>query len=266
MLEDTVRAFRGSNSHSHVLAQSQLQRPVILFRLIAQELVAVGLRESEDSSQVGNVQSDAVDCLAQEILSVLADAPLPDFDIAVNFGMRPLLQRRPDHVPDRMQRHRQENDDVIPLFSLCSSSDFLDMPLPVSCPQVICGDLVPQRVSRGSREEHAMSRTGRQNGSLLHTEANLRSLLMSWKPSKHLEEQRQVVKSSAFAVRCYLFRMLASYGELLRYAPGHVQTSLFSRSERLHLRTFSLPQPRHRRLSSRDFESACAELIDDAAQ
>jgi len=89
---------------------------------------------------------------------------------------------------------------------------------------------------------------------------------MSWKPSKHVSEHRQAMTSNAFAVRCYVFRMLASYGELLRYAPGHVQTSLFSRSERLRLRTFRLTQPRLRRQASSDFESACAEVINDAAQ
>lgn len=255
-LDDTIRAFRGSTSRGGGSRSIHPQGPVVLFRLIGQELAVVGSRENEDLPVAGNIETKAVDCLAGEILSVLAIAPLPDFDIVVNFGDRPVIERHVDHAPGKMQWDRQEEEDAVPLFSLCSSSEFLDIPLALGCAQVQCQAQFGPRARRRSN-----------SSSTSHQEANLWDLLTHWKPSKGLAaEQRQAASSGVFAARCYLFRMLASYGELLHYAPGHVQTSLFSRSERPRLRTFKLPRPRRRALPIGDFEAACTEAVDDAAQ
>merc|ERR1712232_795660 len=209
----------------------------------------------------------AVDCLAGEILSILAIASLPDFDIVVNFADRPLMPQRAEHAPDRVPHERiapTQKDDVAPVFSVCSSSEFSDIPLPLGCAQVHCQDLN----SRRARDQQLRKlSSSSHNGSQFQQEADLWDLLTRWKPSRGLAaEKRQATSGGVFAARCYLLQLLASYGELLRYAPGHVQTSLFSRSEQLQLRTFKLPRPLRRGLSLGDFEVACAEAVDDAAQ
>jgi len=253
-LDDIIRALRGRGSQGGESSWPEVsaQGPLVLFRLIGQELVVLRLRETDESLQSESIWSKAVECLAGELLSVLAIASVPDFDIVVNFGEHPAVPRMA-HAHNNMQRNRHKGYASVPLLSLCTSGDFLDLPLPLGCAQVRC-------------QTQSLRRT-RSNSSKFVEDVNLWDLLTKWRPSKGLAaEQRQAASSGVFAARCFLFRMLVSYGELLRYAPGNIQTSFFSGSNRPFLRTFRSPRLQRKVPSTGDFESACAEAIDDAAQ
>merc|ERR1712048_175585 len=98
-------------------------------------------------------------------------------------------------------------------------------PLPIACAQAACHGA--QRLNR---------RSDGHNASRRHGASSLPEMLRLWKSEKSTGEN-EASRLDGFAVRCYLFQMLTSYSEFLRYSPGHVQTSFFLRSDRLTLRT-----------------------------
>merc|ERR1711879_852532 len=74
----------------------------------------------------------AVGCVAGVLLSVLSKASLPAFDIVVNYGDQPIRRRPNLRFPHRAPQGRRE-DVPAPLFSLCASKGFWDIPLPRMC-------------------------------------------------------------------------------------------------------------------------------------
>merc|ERR1719265_253553 len=103
---------------------------------------------------------------------------------------------------------KQQLSGAVPVFSICSSADFLDIPLPMGCPQIRCQSSTtrPHRQSRDASEP-------------VPKEADLRQLLESWEPSERLKQRTKVPEDSEVGVQCYLHGMLVSFADMLCYSP-----------------------------------------------
>eukprot|EP00929_Paragymnodinium_shiwhaense_P000306 TRINITY_DN100545_c0_g1_i1.p1 TRINITY_DN100545_c0_g1~~TRINITY_DN100545_c0_g1_i1.p1 ORF type:complete len:718 (-),score=53.06 TRINITY_DN100545_c0_g1_i1:89-2242(-) len=116
--EDTLFAFRQITDQKN-----------ILFRIRGEELYMITPRHSHFSADFAG--SEPI-CLAHTILTVLAKANLPDMDFVLNHGDLPLLRgmsnRPPFYGPDDRDARFPA-----PLFSICASEDFWDIPFPNTC-------------------------------------------------------------------------------------------------------------------------------------
>eukprot|EP00927_Polykrikos_kofoidii_P032395 TRINITY_DN27614_c0_g2_i1.p1 TRINITY_DN27614_c0_g2~~TRINITY_DN27614_c0_g2_i1.p1 ORF type:complete len:775 (+),score=104.22 TRINITY_DN27614_c0_g2_i1:101-2326(+) len=116
--EDTLMAFRQITDQKN-----------ILFRIIGEDLYIVIPQHSHFSADFG-AQEPA--CLAHTLLTVLAKAELPDLDLVLNHGDLPLLRGMPDRPPFYGPQDRDPRIPA-PLFSICASEDFWDIPFPNTC-------------------------------------------------------------------------------------------------------------------------------------
>merc|ERR1712046_293445 len=86
-LNDVIRSLSLSSSHGSAGKRPKDSRgSIVLFRLLGQELAVMGSQGLGDDAMLSGLETKSIECLAGEILSVLAIAAVPDFDIVVNFG------------------------------------------------------------------------------------------------------------------------------------------------------------------------------------
>eukprot|EP00928_Gymnodinium_smaydae_P054234 TRINITY_DN38046_c0_g1_i1.p1 TRINITY_DN38046_c0_g1~~TRINITY_DN38046_c0_g1_i1.p1 ORF type:complete len:706 (-),score=73.39 TRINITY_DN38046_c0_g1_i1:6-2123(-) len=116
--EDTLFAFRQITDQKN-----------ILFRIIGEELYMVTPRHSHFSAEFGAMEPT---CLAQGLLALLAKVEIPSVDFVLNHGDLPLLRGLANRPPFYGPEDRDARFPA-PLFSICASEDFWDIPFPNTC-------------------------------------------------------------------------------------------------------------------------------------
>jgi len=223
-LEDTLRAF-----------QEPASPPPLLLRIFGWKLHAALPIEEPERAEAGAA------CLAKIFLALAARARLPSIDLVVSLGGRPL--RRLPSGPGAHRAPQGRREDVpAPLFSTCGREGFLGIPLPRLCGDRCVGsELTPGDAAGGASAEEAAG------GQLV--------LVPMAKPNASGGDEDDVVL-------CYMFRLVISYAELLRYMPAPGQVPLYWISD---LRSWRLPPPPPPDEADA-FAARCAGLIDSAAQ
>ncbi|CAE7799552.1 PPM1B [Symbiodinium sp. CCMP2592] len=163
----------------------------LVFRLVeshsaSAELLLLAIPEALETRE------QLADCLAATIIAVIAVLPaMPKLEMVVNLGDEAVSQRRSYSWSPPYGRRE---DVPPPVFSFCSDrKNFWDIPLPTS----LCHRFRP-RCKTGNKDsdaERGKSLSGRLSG----------------QPSLEAKQEE-----------CYVFRLLMTYAELLRYRPmGH---------------------------------------------
>lgn len=197
---------------------------VVLLRLLGRELVALAPPGAPDAV------TEAVECLAGLIQSAITKSELARFDIVVHYGGSPLLRKPGGGAEHRAPQGRRQ-DVPAPVFGFCASAGHWDIPLPRACGLACVADVDADGVEAAAQDRQLVPvpAAGEDDGT---------------------------------AVDCYMWRLLVSYSEMMRYQPSHGQ---IGDDMARYVHTWMLPHAPPEE-EAEAFTTRCEQLMKAAAQ
>lgn len=223
--EDTHRAVSSAQGR-----RPHLRAAYIRWSNAGLQIVVLNTDAPNDVDDLDHV----VECVAEALTRLFSrTSDIRRFDAFLSLAQEPLVAGQAADASSCMRRsHQSQRDEVPPpVFSFCGSSDSWDIPLPAMCRSVTCIRTKDSGES-SSPPHHPM-----------------------------FEEAKP---ESDDSVQCYLFRLLQSYVELLKY---EVEDTDFAHPlpGQGYTYTFDAPPKPTAHVSQR-FAQMCMRLVKEASQ